>query len=88
MLLLEAEHWDAVRHREEHGMHHWEGGVRYRGLTMLLPALVFGRSGTAEIRGLTQGRHRWKVFPPDVTIETESIDVAPGRNPPVTLRWR
>jgi hypothetical protein len=54
----------------------------------VLRELVFDATGSVTVRGLAPGRHVLRVFPADVVLEPETIDVAAGTAEPVRVRWR
>lgn len=84
VLLVEADLWEGVQHRSEGNS--WDGGALGSEITNRF--VQFDSEGRAMIYGLSSGRFRFKVFPGDIAIEPEFVEVgesAPGK---VTLRWR
>jgi hypothetical protein len=84
ILLVEEAYFDQVRPLPETDS--WESGP-------LGPAFVkrfayFDRKRTCEPGGLGPGRYRFKVEPPDIVVEPESVTLVEGENPPIELRWR
>jgi hypothetical protein len=48
----------------------------------------FGEGRTAEVFLLAPGRYRFKVFPSEIAIEPEHVEIAHDHPAPVELRWR
>ncbi len=88
LFLLEEESWEGVRARN--GQHVSEYGELYDHLTIEHRRLGFDAGNEAVVRGLAPGLHRFKVFPDDVVIEPETIEIGGERQPekPVVIGWR
>jgi len=72
VFLLEESAWDGVRHSEEDGW--WDGGEAHPDSSFYSRLLRFDGE-TATLRGLAPGRYRFKVFPDDIKIEPERVEL-------------
>jgi len=65
----------------------WDGGPL--GNAVVRRFVYFeGQQRTCELAALGPGRYRFKVEPPDIVVEPESVTLVEGENPPIELRWR
>lgn len=87
LLLLEESAWEDVRYRKgAGGGNNWDGGPGYPGSSVFDQFVVFER-GTATLRGLAEGRYRFKAFGADIALSPEYVDV--GRvDSVIEVRWQ
>jgi hypothetical protein len=48
----------------------------------------WSESGAWTSEGLSIGGYRFKVFPPDLAIDPETIDLSDGQSRTVEIRWK
>lgn len=83
VLLLEEEHWDTVKDPTAIG----DGSAPYPATTAAAArSLNFSRNRTSTRKSLLPGRYRFKVFPPDITIEPQWIEMGLG-DQRIEIRW-
>jgi len=87
-VLVEADAWEALQYEREGGSRGLDGTERYPGLTVWRRRLYFDASGRAKLIGLSPGPHRFKVFPPDIAIEPETLELTGEERNPILIRWR
>ncbi len=85
VFLLETAAWAGLRYDSEEG---WEENEHYPSLSHTHRSLHFDDSGRAKLIGLFPGPHRFKVFPPDIAIEPETLDLTGEEREPILIRWR
>lgn len=63
-------------------------GSRYPHRSWGMKLVLFREERTAHVRGLAPGIHRFKVFPDDLIVIPEQIEVTGEEMEPVRVRWQ